>query len=40
METLKGEPAGQYSIRISQRWRVCFRFVNGNAYDVEIVDYH
>lgn len=40
LEALKGERAGQYSIRINERWRLCFRFVNGDAYDVEIVVYH
>jgi proteic killer suppression protein len=40
LEALKGGRRGQYSIRINQRWRLCFRFTNGNAYDVEIVDYH
>lgn len=30
----------QYSIRINQQWRICFRWENGNAYDVEIIDYH
>ena len=39
-EALKGDRRGQYSIRINERWRICFRFENGNAYDVEIVDYH
>lgn len=40
LELLKGDRAGQYSIRINDQWRVCFRWRNGNAYDVEIVDYH
>ena len=40
LEALKGDRAGQYSIRINNQWRVCFRFENGHAYDVEIVDYH
>jgi toxin HigB-1 len=31
---------GQYSIRVNGQWRVCFKFANGNATDVEIVDYH
>ena len=39
-EALKGDRSGQYSIRINDRWRICFRFENSNAYDVEIVDYH
>ena len=40
LETLQGDRAGQRSIRINDRWRVCFRFEKGDAYDVEIVDYH
>ena len=40
LEALKGDRAGSYSIRINVRWRLCFRFVEGNAYDAEIVDYH
>jgi proteic killer suppression protein len=40
LEKLSGDRAGQWSIRINVRWRICFRFENGNAYDVEIVDYH
>lgn len=40
LELLKGDRAGQYSIRINDQWRVCFRFENGNAFDVEIIDYH
>lgn len=40
LEKLKRERAGQHSIRISQQWRICFRFENGTAFDVEIVDYH
>ena len=40
LEALKGDRAGQYSIRINDRWRLCFRWVNGDALDVEIVDYH
>jgi proteic killer suppression protein len=39
-EALRGERAGQYSIRINDRWRVCFSFRDGDAFDVEIVDYH
>ncbi len=39
-EALRGGREGQYSIRINNRWRICFRFENGNAYDVEIVDHH
>jgi len=40
MEALKGDRSGQHSIRINQQWRVCFRWRAGDAYDVEIVDYH
>jgi len=40
LEKLKGSRTGQYSIRINQQWRVCFRWDDGDAYDVEIVDYH
>jgi proteic killer suppression protein len=39
-EALGGKRKGQYSIRINMQWRICFRFENGDAYDVEIVDYH
>ncbi|MDA7717844.1 type II toxin-antitoxin system RelE/ParE family toxin [Pseudomonadales bacterium] len=37
---LKSDRKGQYSIRINGQWRLCFRFENSHAYDVEIVDYH
>ena len=40
LEALKGDRRGQYSIRINDQWRVCFRFADGDAFDVEIVDYH
>jgi toxin HigB-1 len=40
LEQLKRDRAGQWSIRINDQWRVCFRFEAGQAYDVEIVDYH
>lgn len=40
LELLKGDRTGQYSIRINDQWRICFRFEDGDAYDVEIVDYH
>ena len=40
LEALKADRQGQYSIRINQRWRVCFRWYDGAAEDVEIVDYH
>jgi proteic killer suppression protein len=40
LEKLHGDRAAQHSIRINKRWRICFRFTGGDAYDVEIVDYH
>ena len=40
LEALRGDRKGTYSIRINDKWRLCFRFVDGDAYDVEIVDYH
>ena len=40
LEALRGDRRGSYSIRINDRWRLCFRFVDGDAYDAEIVDYH
>jgi proteic killer suppression protein len=40
LEKLKGDRAGQYSIRINDQWRVCFEWKDGDAYEVEIVDYH
>jgi len=40
LERLKGERNGQYSIRINDQWRICFKWDHGNAYEVEIVDYH
>ena len=40
LEKLTGDREGQYSIRINDQWRVCFRWEEGNALDVEIVDYH
>jgi toxin HigB-1 len=40
LERLKGDRQGQYSIRINDQWRICFRSKAGNAYDVEIVGYH
>lgn len=40
LEKLKGDRNGQYSIRINNQWRVCFYFNDGEATDVEIVDYH
>lgn len=40
LEALKGNRSGQYSIRINDKYRICFKWLNGNAADVEIVDYH
>ena len=40
LESLSADRAGQHSIRINDRWRVCFRWVDGMVEDVEIVDYH
>ncbi|MEA1053281.1 type II toxin-antitoxin system RelE/ParE family toxin [Lamprobacter modestohalophilus] len=40
LEPLKGDRAGQWSVRINAQWRLCFRFSDGDAVDVEIVDYH
>ncbi|MDR1349344.1 MAG: type II toxin-antitoxin system RelE/ParE family toxin [Zoogloeaceae bacterium] len=40
LERLAGKRAGQWSIRVNDQWRICFRFFDGNAADVEIVDYH
>jgi proteic killer suppression protein len=40
LENLSGNRKGQMSIRINKQWRICFTFENGDAYDVEIVDYH
>ena len=40
LEALRGDRRRQWSIRINAQWRLCFRFEEGNAYDVEIVDYH
>lgn len=40
LEKLTGDRAGQYSIRVNEQWRVCFRWHDGDAYDVELVDYH
>lgn len=40
VESLKGDRRGQHSIRINERWRICFRWEDGSAFDVEIVDYH
>ncbi len=40
LEFLKRDRAGQWSIRINDQWRICFRWKDGDALDVEIVDYH
>ena len=40
LEALKGDRKGEYSIRVNKRWRICFRWQNGHASDVEIADYH
>ncbi len=40
LEKLRGDREGQWSIRINQQYRVCFRFEGGDAYEVEVVDYH
>jgi proteic killer suppression protein len=40
LELLTGNRSGQYSIRINQQWRICFRWTDGEAEDVEICDYH
>ena len=40
LEALKGDRKGQYAIRINRQWRLCFRWENGDAWNVEIVDYH
>ncbi len=40
LEALKGKRRGQYSIRVNDQWRVCFRWTDAGAEDVEIVDYH
>ena len=40
LEKLKGDRAGQYSIRINDQWRICFEWRSGDAYEVEVTDYH
>ena len=40
LEKLSGDRLGQYSIRINDQWRICFKWYRGDAYDVEITDYH
>jgi proteic killer suppression protein len=40
LEALKGDRGGRYSVRINDQWRLCFKFANGDASEVEIIDYH
>ena len=40
LHALQADRAGQYSISVNDQWRICFRFVEGDAYDVEFCDYH
>lgn len=40
LHALEGNRKGQYSISINDQWRICFRFIDGDAYDVEVCDYH
>lgn len=40
LEVLKGDRTGQFSLRVNDQWRICFRWESGDALDVEIVDYH
>lgn len=40
LETLKGNRKGEYSIRVNKQWRICFRWQDGHASEVEITDYH
>lgn len=40
LHSLEGDRKGQYAISINDQWRICFRFVDGDAYDVEVRDYH
>jgi len=40
LEKLSGDRSGQHSIRVNDQWRICFRWKDGDAYDVEFVDYH
>jgi proteic killer suppression protein len=40
LHSLKGDREGQHAISINDQWRICFRFIDGDAYDVEITDYH
>ena len=40
LHALKGDRKGQHAIAVNDHWRICFRFVDGDAYDVEVCDYH
>ena len=40
LEALRGNRSGQHSIRVNDQWRICFRYVDGDAYEVELTDYH
>ena len=40
LEVLQGDRSGQYSIRVNNRYRICFRWQDGQSWDVELVDYH
>ena len=40
LHALTGDRQGQYAIAVNDQWRICFRFVDGDAYDVEVCDYH
>ena len=40
LESLRGDRAGQYSIRVNEQWRICFVWRESEAYDIELVDYH
>jgi len=40
LERLSGDRSNQWSIRINNQWRICFKFEDGNAFEVEVVDYH
>ena len=40
LRALKGDRKGQFAISINDQWRICFRFIDGDANDVEITDYH
>ena len=39
-EALKGKRKGEFSVSVNMQWRICFKFQNGDAYNVEIIDYH